>query len=208
MTILKNFVTIIIYEFFEIENMILCLTERNGRKMDLTEKTVSSKEIFDGIVVKLRVDTVTLPDGGSATREIIAHPGGVSVLAIDDDKNVFLVKQFRKPTEQALIEIPAGKLEYGEDPLEAGKRELSEETGAEAEEFIPLGYFYPTPAYCEEKTYMYLARGLKMNRQHLDEDEFLEVLKMPYDKLYDMVINDEIVDGKTALAVLKAKRFI
>lgn len=98
--------------------------------MDLTEKTVSTRDVFDGVVVKLRVDTVTLPDGGSATREIIAHPGGVSVLAVDDDKNVFLVKQFRKPTEQVLLEIPAGKLEYGENPLEAGKRELSEETGA------------------------------------------------------------------------------
>lgn len=176
--------------------------------MDLTEKTVSTRDVFDGVVVKLRVDTVALPDGGSATREIIAHPGGVSVLAVDDDKNVFLVKQFRKPTEQVLLEIPAGKLEYGENPLEAGKRELSEETGAQAAEFIPLGYFYPTPAYCEEKTYMYLARHLTLKEQHLDKDEFLEVIKMPYDELYNMVINDEIIDGKTALAVLKAKRFI
>ena len=176
--------------------------------MDLTEKTVSCEKIFKGKVVDLRVETVELPDGKKATREIIAHPGGVGILAVDNDNNVFMVRQFRKPTEKVLLEIPAGKLEYGEDPLTAGKRELEEETGNVAESFVSLGYFYPTPAYCEEKTHMFLARDLKPTRQNLDDGEFLEVEKIPYEKLYQMVINDEIADGKTALAVLKAKRFL
>lgn len=176
--------------------------------MDLTEKTIGTERIYKGRVVDLRVDTVSLPDGSTSTREIIAHPGGVSMLAVDDEKNVLMVRQFRKPTEQVLLEIPAGKLEYGEDPLEAGIRELEEETGTVASEIIPMGFFYPTPAYCEEKTYMFFARGLKSTKQHLDEGEFLEVVKVPYDELYKLVINDEIPDGKTALAVLKARRHI
>ena len=176
--------------------------------MDLIEKTKSSEHIFEGRVVDLWIDTVELPDGNESKREIIKHPGGVCVFAVDDENNVFMVRQFRKPTEQVVLEIPAGKLEYGEDPLKAGIRELEEEVGVVADEIISLGYIYPTPAYCCEKIHMFFARNLKQSSQHLDEDEFLEVLKTPYDELYSMVINNKIIDGKTALATLRAKEYI
>lgn len=176
--------------------------------MDLTEKTINKTHIFKGRVVDLSVETVTLPDGATAEREIIAHPGGVCVLALDENNNVYMVSQFRKATEQVLLEIPAGKLEYGEDPLEAGKRELEEETGYCADEYISLGYFYPTPAYCKEKIYMYFARHLSKTKQNLDADEFLDVSTVPFDELYKKVINNEIIDGKTALATLRVKAFL
>lgn len=176
--------------------------------MDLTEKTVKSEKVFEGRVINLRVDTVTLPDGKLSTREVIAHPGGVCVLAVDDEKNVFMVRQYRYPTNQVLLEIPAGKLEYGEDYFEAAKRELEEEAGVVAENYVYLGYFYPTPAYCEEKIHMYFASGLTKTRQNLDDEEFLEVEKIPYTKLLDMINSGEIIDGKTALAALRSKKYI
>lgn len=176
--------------------------------MDLIEKTVKSEQIYNGAVVDLRVDTVVLPDGKEAKREVIHHPGGVCIVAVDDNNNVLLVKQFRNPAQQVLLEIPAGKLEYGEDPLEAGMRELEEETGVVADEFVFMGCFYPLPAYSKEKIYMYFARNLKQTKQHLDDDEFLVVEKMHFDKLLKKVANGEIIDGKTALALLRAKEYI
>lgn len=176
--------------------------------MDLIEKTLKSEPIFKGRVIDLRVDTVTLPDGNVSTREVIAHPGGVCVLAVDEEKNVFMVRQYRYPTKQVLLEIPAGKLEYGEDYFEAAKRELEEEAGVVAENYVYLGYFYPTPAYCEEKIHMYFASGLTKTKQNLDDEEFLEVEKVPYDKLLEMISKGEIIDGKTALAALRARDYI
>ncbi len=176
--------------------------------MDLTEKTIKSEPVFKGRVIDLRVDTVTLPDSNTSTREVIAHPGGVCVLAVDDEKNVFMVRQYRYPTKQVLLEIPAGKLEYGEDYFEAAKRELEEEAGVIAENYIYLGYFYPTPAYCEEKIHMYFASGLTKTKQNLDDEEFLEVEKIFFDKLLEMISKGEIIDGKTALAALRAREYI
>ena len=176
--------------------------------MDLIEKTVSTEEIFDGRVVKLRVDKVELPDGKLQTREVISHPGGVGVIAMDDENNVLMVKQFRPGAKGVLLEIPAGKLEYGENPEECGRRELSEETGFIANEFSHLAKFYVTPAYCEEIINIYFARNLVPSKQHLDEGEFLDVLKISFDELYEKVINNEIKDGKTIIAVLKLKEFL
>ena len=176
--------------------------------MDLTEKVLKSEPVFDGRVINLRVDTVTLPDGNTSIREVIAHPGGVCVMAVDDEENVFMVRQYRYSTKQVLLEIPAGKLEYGEDYFEAAKRELEEEAGVVAENYVYLGYFYPTPAYCEEKIHMYFASGLTKTRQNLDDDEFLEVEKIPYDSLLEMISKGEIIDGKTALAALRAREYI
>lgn len=176
--------------------------------MELTEKTVSTKEIFDGKVVKLRVDTVKLPDGRLQTREVIRHPGGVGVIALDNENNVLMVKQFRPGAKGILLEIPAGKLEYGENPEECGKRELIEETGFSSKEFYHLAKFYVTPAYCEEIINIYFARNLVEAEQNLDDGEFLDVIKIPFDELYNMVINNEITDGKTIIAVLKLKEFL
>lgn len=176
--------------------------------MELNEKTVSTKEIFDGRVVKLRVDTVELPDGSIGTREVIKHPGGVGVIALDSENNVLMVKQFRPGAKTVLLEIPAGKLEYGEDSEECGKRELVEETGFEAKEFMHLANFFVTPAYCEEIINIYFAKDLVLKKQNLDDGEFLDVIKVPFDKLYKMVLDNEITDGKTIIAVLKLKEYL
>lgn len=176
--------------------------------MDMTQKVVKTKEIFDGRVVKLRVDTVQLPDGRLTEREIMKHPGGVGVIAIDEEKNVLMVRQFRDAAKKVMLEIPAGKLEYGENPLECGMRELVEETGFRAQEFIHLGEFFVTPAYCEEKINIYLAYKLTEECQNLDDGEFVEVEKIPLDELFEMVMNNEIDDAKTIIAVLKANQMM
>ena len=176
--------------------------------MNLNEKTISSEMIFDGKVVKLHLDKIVLPDGSEAVREVLSHPGGVGVLAIDEDNNVLMVRQFRTAAKQVMLEIPAGKLEYDENPLECGIRELEEEAAAVAEEIIPLGYFFPTPAYAEEKIYLFFAKGLSYTKQNLDDGEFLAVERIPFDELYEMALNGDIIDAKTLIAILKAKKFV
>lgn len=176
--------------------------------MDFEEKTISSESIYDGKIIKVRVEQVELDDGSTAMRELIAHPGGVGVIAVDENNEVFMVTQYRIAAKSMMMEIPAGKLEYGEDPLECGKRELIEETGYKASEFTHLGEYYATPGYCEEKLNIYLARGLEFVGQHLDEGEFLNVKKYSLDTLYEMVMDNKIHDAKTAIAILKAKAIL
>ena len=176
--------------------------------MDFTEKTISSKEIFDGKIVKLKVDTVTLPNGKTATRELIDHPGGVGIVAVDENNRVYVVKQYRKPFDKVITEIPAGKLEYGEEPLPAAIRELEEETGCRAEKIIPMGSFYSSPGFCNEKIYLYLATGLTNVGQHLDEDEFLNAEKRDLDELIAELSENKEADGKTAIALLLAKQYL
>lgn len=170
----------------------------------LHEKKLSSELIYDGKILKLTRDTAMLENGETAYREVVHHSGGVCVLPLDDDGNVLFVKQFRYPFRTVLLEIPAGKREIGEDPMTCGIRELSEEVGATAQEIIPLGKLYPTVAYDTEVIYMYLARGLSFHTQHLDEDEFVDVVKIPLEEAYYMVMRDEIPDSKTQIAILKA----
>lgn len=176
--------------------------------MNFEEKTVSSESIYEGKVISLRKEVIVQPDGRKAEREIIAHSGGVGVIAVDDDKNVYMVSQYRTAAKSMMLEIPAGKKEYGEDPLECGKRELIEETGYEGGEFIHLGDYYATPGYCEEVLNIYLAKNLKFVGQNLDDGEFLNVSKHSLDDLYQMVMNNEIHDAKTAIAILKAKALL
>lgn len=176
--------------------------------MNFEEKTVSSEIIFEGKVIKVRNELVRIPDGSFAIREIVGHPGGVGVIAVDDDGKVFMVSQYRIAAKSMMLEIPAGKKEYGEDPLECGKRELIEETGYEGGEFIHLGDYYATPGYCEEVLSIYLAKNLKFVGQNLDDGEFLNVSKHSLDELYEMVMNNEIHDAKTAIAILKAKALL
>ncbi len=170
----------------------------------LFEKTLDTTPIFDGRVVKLRRDTVLLENGEKASREVIEHSGGVCVLPLTDNNEILFVKQFRYPFKSVLLEVPAGKREKGEEPLTCGIRELKEEVGAEAEKITYLGKLYPTVAYDTEVIYMYLAEGLSFSSQHLDEDEFVDVVKIPFEKAVEMVMNDEIPDSKTQLAILKA----
>ena len=173
--------------------------------MELKETTLSSEKIFDGRILHVRRDTVRLPDGGEAFREVVDHPGGVCVLAIDGQGRALMVSQFRYPYEKVLWEVPAGKLEYGEDPEQAAIRELKEETGAVAGEFSSLGELYPSPGYCGEIIRMYFARELTFGETHLDEDEFLNVERVPFGQLLERVLSGEIKDAKTIAAVLKAK---
>ncbi len=173
--------------------------------MNFEEKVISSESIYDGKVIKVRKEVVELPDGTKANREIVGHSGGVGVIAVDADGMVFMVSQYRIAAKSMMMEIPAGKKEYGEDPLECGKRELIEETGYKGNEFIHLGDYYATPGYCEEVLSIYLARDLEFVGQNLDEGEFLNVSKHSLDELYEMVMNNQIHDCKTAIAILKAK---
>ena len=176
--------------------------------MDYTEKKLRAQEIFRGRIVYLHKDVVRLPDGREAPREIVEHSGGVTVIPVDGDGNVYCVRQFRYAYGAHLLETPAGKLEPGEDPLACAKRELSEETGFTAERYIDLGCIYPSPGYCKETIYVYLATGLVSGKQHLDEGEFLEVEKYPLKTLLDMVMRNEIRDAKTAVGILKAQRYL
>ena len=175
--------------------------------MNLQEKMVSSQTIFEGKIIKVTLDQARLPDGALAAREVVYHPGGVAVLALDEDNTVYLVKQFRYPLQELLLELPAGKLDHGseEDALLGAQRELSEETGLEASEWTYLGYTLASPGFCTEALHMYLAQDLTRKGQHLDEDEFLDVVTMPFDQLAGQVMDGTITDGKTVSTTLKVK---
>lgn len=173
--------------------------------MELFEKTLSSETIFDGKVIRVRREIVELPNGGQSFRELVDHSGGVCILALDENDNALLVSQFRSPYKEVLREIPAGKLEKGEDPREAAIRELREETGAIPGEFSSLGELYPTPGYCGEIIRMYLARDLTFGDTDPDEDEFLHLERIPFNTLVEQILIGEIKDSKTIAAVLKAK---
>ena len=172
--------------------------------MDLRETPLSARYEYEGKIINLRVDEARLPDGSTAAREVVEHPGGVGVLALTDEGEVLLVQQYRYPYGEITTEIPAGKRDRGEEPLETGKRELAEETGATADNFTSLGVLYPTPGYCDEVIYLYLATGLHFAEMHPDEDEFLDVLRMPLAELVERVMAGEIPDAKTQIAALKA----
>lgn len=171
--------------------------------MDFGENTVKQDYIFRGEVINLRVDTVTTPAGNTATRELVEHPGGVCVVPLFDDGTVVMEWQYRRPFDTNTFEIPAGKLFYGEDPLECGKRELEEETGLCAHKYIYLGKMYPTPGFCGEIVHMYLAMDLYEGKLNRDADEFMELERVPLDVLVDKILNGEIVDAKTCIAIMK-----
>lgn len=176
--------------------------------MDLTEKPIDSRNLYRGRIVTLRLDTVELPNGAHATREVVEHCGGVCLAALTDAQELLFVRQYRYPYRRVLLELPAGKLEPGEDPLEGGKRELSEETGASAREFRSLGVMYPSVGYTDEVLYLYLATGLSVGEMHPDADEFLEIERIPLARAVEMVMAGEIEDSKTQIAVLKTARLL
>lgn len=174
--------------------------------MELIEKTKYSELIFDGVVVHLYKDTVTLPNGGESIREYVKHVGAVCVIPITDNGEVILEKQYRYAVGETLIEIPAGKLDHSDEiPLEAALRELKEETGIVPKQMIDMGVYYGSPAIMGEKIYMYMARGLSFGQNNLDKDEFLEVFTISLDEAAEMVLRGEISDGKTQTAILRAK---
>ena len=172
---------------------------------DLTEKTLRQEEKFRGRIVSVHVDEVLLPNGHTASREVVEHCGGVAVLALDDENRVLLVTQYRYVFGRNMLEIPAGKLDPGEDPAAGALRELREETGAVPGEFLPLGRILPSPGCYSEVLYLFLARKLRFEKQALDPDEFLNVDRIPFDELLRRCMAGEIEDAKTVTAVLKAK---
>ena len=173
--------------------------------MKLEEKKISSDQVFEGNVIKVSVDKVELPNGSESIREIVHHRGAVCVLPITDDGDVICVRQYRYAHGEALLEIPAGKLEEGEnDPTEAALRELEEETGARCRDLKYLGKLYPSPAIFTEVIHMYVAKGLTFGKTHPDADEFLEVERIPLRTLVEMVMSGEIRDAKTQICVLRA----
>lgn len=171
--------------------------------MELTEKTLNSKTVFDGRILKIMVDDIELPNGHRSNREVVGHPGGVCVAALDEDNYLYFVKQYRYPYHEVVTELPAGKLEKGQTPLENGKRELKEEVGAEGYSYISLGQLYPSPGYTQEIIHLYACRIKSIGSQNPDEDEFLNVEKIHIDKAVEMVLNNQLPDAKTQTAVLK-----
>ena len=174
--------------------------------MNLEEKQLNSNYLYKGKVINLRSDEALLPNGKTAIREIVEHNGGVCVAALTDDNEVLMVRQFRYPYSQVILEIPAGKRDSkDEEPLQCGIRELKEETGAVAKNMIFLGELYPTPGYCGEIIWLYAATGITFENSNPDEDEFLSVEKIPLEDVVQMIMNGEIKDAKTQAAVLKLK---
>jgi ADP-ribose pyrophosphatase len=173
-------------------------------KLKLEEKTIESREIYDGKILSLRVDTVRLPDGSESKREIVEHSGGVAVVAITESNEILMVRQYRKAMEKNLLELPAGKLEVGEDPIECAKRELEEETGYRANSIREISGFYTAPGFCSEKVYVYLAKELEFIGARLDDGEFLEVEKYKLSEVEELL--GQLEDAKSIIGLLYAIR--
>lgn len=176
--------------------------------MELMEKTLASHQVFDGRLLKVYRDEVELVNGGRSIREFVHHPGGAAVVALDKEGNVYLERQFRYPYHKVVMEIPAGKLEPGEDPADAIKRELKEEVGAVAGRWDALGYIMPSVGYTDEMLYLYLARDLDAGERHLDQDEFLEPFKMPFQEALAQAADGRINDAKTVAALFRAEKLV
>jgi ADP-ribose pyrophosphatase len=166
------------------------------------EKTISTKNIFKGKIIKLRVDEVILNNDNKATREIVEHSGAVAIIPIIDKDRMFLVRQFRKPIEKELIELPAGKLEREENPKECALRELEEEIGYRAGKIQKLITIYTSPGFANEIIHIYVASDLKKTRINRDKDEFMDILKVSFEEVKDMINNGKIQDAKTIAGVL------
>ncbi|MDQ0157243.1 NUDIX hydrolase [Robertmurraya andreesenii] len=169
----------------------------------LEEKTISSEPIFSGKIITLQVDEVELPNGRTSKREIVKHPGAVAILPLTNDNNIVMVEQFRKPLERTIVEIPAGKLEKGEEPRETAIRELEEETGYECDSLEWLISFYTSPGFADEIVHLYIAKGLKKKKDAatLDEDEFVNLLEISLDEAIQLIKEQKIYDAKTVYAV-------
>lgn len=176
--------------------------------MVVEEKTISSDRIYTGKVISLKVDTVEVPNQGYKKREIVEHGGAVGIVAITNDNKVVLVKQFRKPIESIIWEIPAGKLEIGENPKECAIRELKEETGYTAQNIKLIHKFYTSAGFSNEKLYIYLATDLTPGESQLDDGENLDVHEIDIEEAYNMVIKNDIEDAKTSIGLLLAKELI
>lgn len=172
------------------------------------EKTLSSERIYEGKIISLKVDEVSLPNGHTSKRELIEHPGAVAILAITPEKKIILVEQYRKALERSIIEVPAGKLEKGESPEITAMRELEEETGYSADSLELIQSFSTSPGFADEVIHLFLANGLKKSESGavLDDDEFVELMEVTIEEAEEMMKDNRIFDAKTAFAVLWAKQ--
>ena len=176
--------------------------------MNFFEKRISGEQKYKGVIVNVYLDKAELCDGKVVNREVVEHPGGVTILPVDKDGECYMVRQFRYPVGHMMLEAPAGKLEYGEDHRQCAERELSEETGFTADELIYLGCKYTSPGFSTEKLHFYLALGLHPGQSHTDEGEFLNVEQHNIDELTELVMSGKIEDAKTGTIVLMAERYL
>lgn len=175
---------------------------------NLIEHCVEKNVIYSGRIIEVRNDTVRLPNGKLAGREVVDHCGGITIAPLTDDNCLLFVRQYRYPHDAVLLELPAGKLEPGEDPLEAGKRELLEEVGAVGKDYRFMGVTYPSPGCYKEDLYLYACRVESLGNCNPDEDEFLEVEKIPLEQAVAMCLNNEIPDAKTQILLLKVATLV
>ena len=172
--------------------------------MEFKEEMVSQETVYEGVIVNVRRYKARLMDGRITNREVVEHPGGVAVFAMDDQGRVALVRQYRYPMGEETLELPAGKLEPGEDPRDSGLRELAEETGLVPGTFEDMGCLYSSPGILAERIYLYFAKDLTQGPTHPDDGEFVETVWLPYQDLVDKARRGEIKDGKTRVGILKA----
>ncbi|MCL2045238.1 MAG: NUDIX hydrolase [Oscillospiraceae bacterium] len=172
------------------------------------EKQIDTSTVYEGLIVNVRMDNVELINGKQVKREVIVHPGGVAIVPVTNDNKILMVRQYRYCVGEEIIEIPAGVLEAGEEPLNCAIRELSEETGCTAGRLIDLGAIYPSPGINRETLYIYLALDLQAGEMHLDDDEFLSVEAIAIDEIFDMIMENKIRDAKTIVGIMKAKNIL
>lgn len=176
--------------------------------MSYIEKTMKSEKIYEGKMLNLRIDTVELPDKKYSKREIVEHPGAVCIVPINTNNEIYLVKQYRKAIDKVIYEIPAGKIEIGEEPKDCAIRELKEETGLRADNYEYIAEFYTSPGFCNEKMYLFIATNLEEGEATPDTDEYIDVEKYPIEKLVHMIEIGEISDSKTIIGIQMAEREI
>jgi len=174
----------------------------------LAETLLESEQVYSGVLLKVWRDRVRLPNGRAALREHIRHPGAAVVVALDDDGQVLLERQYRHPLGRVMVELPAGKLDPGEPHLETARRELREETGYVARDWARLGVIHPSVAYTDEAIEIYLARGLELRGAQLEDDEFLELFRLPLDEALAWVRDGRISDAKSVAGLLWVRTFL
>ena len=174
----------------------------------MTAPTLATKNIYKGRVVDLRLDTVQLPNGHQTDLEVIRHPGAAAVVPIDAEGNVVLVRQYRHATGGTILEVPAGKLDPGEDPADCARRETAEEVGLQVGELVPMGFIWTTPGFTDERIWLFVARDLQPTAQALEPDEVLQVERMPLADALQLAANGGITDGKSICALLRAPHYL
>lgn len=177
--------------------------ERGGHihMKNLEEKTISTKQIYKGKIISLQLDEVSLPDGGTSYREVVKHPGAVAIMAITDENKLLFVRQYRKALEKTIYEIPAGKLDVGEEAEVCAKRELREETGYRAAKWHKIAGFYTSPGFADEYIHLFEASQLTAGETSLDQDEFVECVALTWEECMEKVASEEICDAKTLYAI-------